>query len=201
MKGRREVEERRSPSPLNDDIDEAIGDLPYELLIKADKKSEPRVKREEKKKPLQHKRKREDDDAPRERDAKKPPSNGAKVIFQTKRVEGIDPRFMGEPMDDFQKSKFYENYNFITDLKERENKLMSRESRKLKRHGKLEEAQFYRDEQGKNKSFIKSFNSQKQIVQARRDVRDEVKAEGARIPTSQLKQRFAERVRELKSKK
>ena len=188
-----------------DDIQAQIKDIPYEMLVKADIKTDKRMKKSNKnlkKNKLKVNRKRlEDPNAPKERSAKLR-VNIVKTVFGSNNVRGVDPRFAGEPMDDFQKHKFFENYGFINELKEKENKDTAKDLRKLKKK-KVDKdhdlIQKLHGDIGQNKSSIKAFRREENFVRLREEVRQESRDSGQYLKTVDFKRAVQSKVMANKS--
>ena len=184
------------------DLEEALEDIPYEILMKAEKKTK-RIEGKgsdkigaKKKLTLKRHREREAEDAPRERDAKKPITSTDKVIFQTKKVKSIDPRYSEVPLDSFQQKKFYENFSFLTEMKQNENKEMAKQMRELRKRGYEDEVNQIRQAIGRNKAYVKKFNKDKLQIDSFYEIREEGKAEGKKIKGADMKRALQERIKE-----
>ncbi len=188
-------------------LDEAMGDIPYELLIQADrktkrfeKKAAEELKAKKKRKHASGKSLQAAPDAPKEKSAKVKPTT-EKIVFQSKRAPAIDPRFVGEPMDDFKKKKFFENYSFLTDIKEKENQLLSKEVRRISKRGDMDEdsKRLYKETIGSNKAYIKSFEKTSKLITIKEQIRSEARDSGTHLKKVEFKRIFQDKIKELKS--
>ncbi len=198
--------EREDETDKEQEIENEMGDIPYELLVKADRKTNKIEKKNGKKPKLSMKRrdryKEENKEAPKERSAKKPPTID-KRIFEKKINRSVDPRFLGEPMDDFQKMKFYENYDFLVDMKHKENKDFAKDLRKLKKKKQKDEGAIETLHQsiGSNKNTISSFRKDREMVKIREELRQENREQGQHMKHSEFKRALQSKISDIKAQK
>ena len=214
-------EERSSSSEEEDEsqvenLDEALGDIPYELLVNADRKTnriDKRSERAEREKEKVKKLKKESrkahgkdgtqgSEGPKEKSAKVKVSK-ERVVFQPKQFSSIDPRFAGEPMDDFKRTKFYENYEFLKDLKVRENQMMGKEIRRLsrKRNSDPNDKKIFKEAIGDNKTSLKNFEKKSTILKFKEQIKEDIRLNGDKVRKVDLKRALQQKIKEMKSSK
>ena len=200
----RAEEEQEDGEELTRELEAQMADLPYEALLRADRRASRGEKKEGVRGRLrgQARPAREQAGAPKERSMRERPGRDRQV-FQANRRQAVDPRFVGGPMDDFQREKYLENYSFINELKEHENKLLKRELRKkeYKRAENQESRELFQQTIGKNKGEVKVQRKQLQRLRVKAAVKNELLQSEGGLNRKLLKQRIQERLKETGKKR
>ena len=95
--------------------------------------------------------------------------------MKSNRRQGLDPRFQ-ENSGQFNPVQFEETYDFLNDMRKRENKLASKELRKLKKKGKTDTADYIQLKKmvGKNKGELKKSQRNRKLIEAKRKLKGEL---------------------------
>ena len=218
---RRRESEAEPDQPQSDDHPEtededqlnlAMADLTYELLVQADKQTKkiekPKFKPVETKTKVGLKtRKRSESEgsnhsggAPKSRDMRVPVKM-EKQVFQSRKAKGYDPRFITQEMTDWEKKHYYDNYEFLSRLKQHENSDKAKTLRKERKKHIYKEnpdlLQPLRDEIGDNKAFVKQFSKESQKVKMLYELKDTAKQQGVQLHPLELKKMLKTKVQEL----
>lgn len=193
--------EEEDEQELTRELEAQMADMPYEMLLKADRKAN-KVEKKESLRDLQKNQGRAHDrqsqpGTPKERSMREKPRRD-KQVFQSNKQQSIDPRFVGGPMDDFQREKYYENYSFISELKEHENRLLKKELRRkeYRRPEQQETKAAFQAAIGKNKGDIKVQRQQLRRLKIKAAVKNELRMSEGGLNRKLLKLRLQERLRE-----
>lgn len=131
--------------------------LPFELLLQANKSVTKDIKKEEDSNITEKiTTKRYIKGEPILRNAKSPLSTNLLTKKKIKKIK--DPRFL-ETSGEYNENKFLESYNFLKDIKQKENELLKKEIKKNKKIYEKEEISNIKQYIGNNKSDLHKFNN------------------------------------------
>lgn len=172
-------------------LNEGMQDIPYELLLQANKKQGQGKGRSKelgiKTRGIFVEQKKLGKKGPVQRTCRVPVSR-KKTIFKSSKIRTVDPRFDPNATTEYNPVQFSQTYEFLNDMRKVENRQINTELRSLKKRGQSETdyADKLKKTLSKNKGDLNVSYNNKRMFAAKSKLRAEIRETGTRYKPSKI---------------